>query len=238
MAHRTRRHPALTLASTMVRALEAAAMPRRCASCHGVLLSQEREWCGPCAFSWTRCPTDPRLRFSESSTWAHGWSWLRNGPDQLESHLVHSMKYGVRSDLGVHLGRAMATEWRAHRLQPDQWAIVPIPLHRKKQKQRGFNQSSALVRGWSEVTGMNPVDALVRPKSGRSLTRLNRRQRLRGTHGLYAAHPSLIWPDQVEGVLLLDDVITTGSTLTSARQALAQVWEGPIGFVTLLDAIR
>jgi predicted amidophosphoribosyltransferase len=42
----------------------------------------------------------------------------------------------------------------------------------------------------------------------------------------------------LDGCLLLDDVVTTGSTLASARNALASVWKGPIGFITLLDAIR
>lgn len=238
MAHRPRTVSIRTLATTAVRSLEAAAMPRHCASCHGVLTREEDEWCGPCAFSWTRCPTDPRLRFHDPENWAHGWSWLRNGPDRLESRLVHSLKYGVRSSVGVHLGRAMASEWCPQDVRPDRWAIVPIPLHHRRQRQRGFNQSAALARGWSEVTGMEFVDALVRPKSGRSLTRLTRQQRIHRTQGLYAGHPSLHWPDRVEGVLLLDDVITTGSTLDSARQALRSTWTGPIGFITLLDAVR
>ncbi|MGB0171070.1 MAG: ComF family protein [Flavobacteriales bacterium] len=222
------------------RALEAVLLPRRCASCHGVLTREEGDWCGPCAFSWTRCPTDPRLRFDEPGHWDHGWAWLRNGPDRLESRLVHSLKYGVRSEVGVHLGRAMASEWCPLDVRPDRWAIVPIPLHRRKQRQRGFNQSEALARGWAEVTGMTLSDVLIRPRSGRSLTRLDRRQRMRRTKGLYLPDPSLdsTWSNGAEGCLLLDDVITTGSTLASARDALSSVWKGPIGFVTLLDAIR
>jgi len=222
------------------RALEAALLPRRCASCHGVLTREENEWCSPCAFSWIRCPTDPRLRFGESENWDHGWAWLRNGPDRLESRLVHSLKYGVRSEVGVRLGRAMAEEWASQRIPPARWAVVPIPLHRRKQRQRGFNQSEALARGWAEVTGMTMTEVLIRPKSGGSLTRLDRRQRIRSTKGLYKPRPALdpTWSDGVVGCLLLDDVITTGSTLASARDALSSVWEGPIGFITLLDAIR
>ena len=222
------------------RALEAVLLPRRCASCHGVLTWEEREWCGPCAFCLTRCPTDPRLRFDEPENWDHGWAWLRNGPDRLESRLVHSLKYGVRSKVGVRLGRAMAREWLPLGILPAHWTVVPIPLHRRKQRQRGFNQSEALARGWAEVTGMTIADVLIRPRSGRSLTRLNRHQRIRRTQGLYAPDPNLdpTWMDGVEGCLLLDDVVTTGSTLASARDALTSVWKGPIGFITLLDAIR
>ena len=222
------------------RALEAVLLPRRCASCHGVLTREEDEWCGPCAFSWTRCPTDPRLRFDEPDHWGHGWSWLRNGPDRLESRLVHSLKYGVRSEVGVQLGRAMAKEWTPLGIQPAHWTVVPIPLHRRKRRQRGFNQSEALARGWAEVTGMTIANVLIRPRSGQSLTQLNRHQRIRSTKDLYIPDPTLdsTWSNGLEGCLLLDDVITTGSTLASARDALSSVWKGPIGFVTLLDAIR
>ena len=224
----------------IVTALEAAVLPRRCESCRNVLTQQEREWCGPCAFSWIRCPTDPRLRFNSPAQWAIGWSWLRNGPDRLESRLVHGLKYGVRPAVGLHLGRAMAHEWSLQHIQPDRWAVVPIPLHRSKQRQRGFNQSEVLARGWADITGMSLVDVLIRPRSGRSLTRLDRSQRIHRTSGLYAPKPSLPtkWDDDIAGCLLLDDVVTTGSTLEAAREALHSIWKGPIGFVTLLDAVH
>ena len=222
------------------RAIEAVILPRRCASCHGVLTREEDEWCGPCAFSWVRCPTDPRLRFDSPENWDHGWAWLRNGPERLESQLVHSLKYGVRSEVGVRLGRAMAKEWGANGIPLDHWSVVPIPLHHRKQRQRGFNQSEALARGWAEMTGMALAEVLCRPRFGGSLTRLDRLQRIRSTQGLYVPNPNIApsWLNGLEGCLLLDDVITTGSTLASAHNALTSIWKGPIGFITLLDAAQ
>lgn len=162
------------------------------------------------------------------------------GPE--ERRLVHVLKYGGSDRIGQGLGRAMGREFmdngQLSRLTG--WTIVPIPLHRRRRRQRGFNQSEALAEGWAEVTGMTIAKVLIRPRSGQSLTQLNRRQRIRRTQGLYAPDPNLdpTWMDEVEGCLLLDDVVTTGSTLASARDALASVWKGPIGFITLLDAIR
>ena len=134
----------------------------------------------------------------------------------------------------------MATEWTPLGIEPSHWTVVPIPLHRRKQRQRGFNQSEALAQGWAEVTGMTISDVLIRPRSGRSLTQLNRHQRIRSTKDLYIPDPTLdsTWSNGLDGCLLLDDVVTTGSTLASARDALSSVWKGPIGFITLLDAVR
>ena len=218
--------------------LEAAIIPRRCASCRCILTQQEADWCGPCAFSWTRCPTNPRLRFDSPIQWSHGWSWLQNSPTRLEAKLIHELKYGVRSTLGLHLGQAMAKESPSHHLHVKGWAIIPIPLHRKKLRSRGFNQSKLLAKGWCQVHQMKLVDALTRPTSGRSLTRFGRSQRFLRTRQLYTPNPSLSpdWSKNTIGCLLIDDVVTTGATLDAAKNALRQIWEGPIGFVTCLDA--
>ena len=118
------------------------------------------------------------------------------------------------------------------------WVVVPVPLHKRKRRQRGFNQSEMLARGWSDATGMPVLNALVRPRSGGSLTRLGRHERIRDTAGRYIPNPRLEsgWSLAVQGCLLLDDVITTGSTLTACHQALTPIWSGPMGFLTMLDA--
>ena len=162
------------------------------------------------------------------------------GPE--ERRLVHALKYGGTDRIGQGLGRAMGREFADNGQLSGLtgWATVPIPLHARRRRQRGFNQSEALAEGWNEVTGMAIARVLIRPRSGKSLTRLDRSQRIRSTQGLYIPDPSLdpTWLDGIAGCLLLDDVITTGSTLASAREALTSIWKGPIGFITLLDAIR
>ena len=83
-------------------------------------------------------------------------------------------------------------------------------------------------------------NALARPHSGRSLTRQHRRERIQNTRGLYAMAPSFdpACLQPFAGCWLLDDVVTTGSTLEAAHNALRTHWKGPIGFITLLDAAR
>lgn len=184
---------------------------------------------------------DPQKRFHPLVDWTTGWSWLRNGPNKLESQLVHQVKYGGDPRLAAALGHAMADEWEKGQQALDGlWAVIPIPLHKRRQRQRGYNQSQALAEGWCQRTGMVQLHALVRPHSGRSLTRQHRRERIQNTRGLYAISPSfdLACLQPLAGCLLLDDVVTTGSTLEAAHSALRVHWKGPIGFITLLDAAR
>lgn len=123
---------------------------------------------------------------------------------------------------------------------PTGWAVVPVPLHPRRERVRGYNQSRLLAKGWCSILDMPLLDLLVRTRSGTTLTKFSRHQRLSQTRGLYAPKPGISTDDlqPLKGVLLMDDVITTGATLEAAHQAVRQVWDGPVGFITLLDAAR
>ena len=199
-----------TLATTAVRSLEG----RRC---HAIVLLATA--CSPgkrpsgAALAPSPGPDAQPTPASGSTTpiigRTDGPGW--NGPDRLESRLVHSLKQ-VRPSVGVH----SAGPWRRNGVHwmsgPTDGPSCPSHFTTGDKDNVGSTRAPPWHGGWSEATGMELVDALVRPKSGRSLTRLTRQQRIHRTRELYAGHPSLHWPDRVEGVLLLDDVITTGST--------------------------
>ena len=115
--------------------------------------------------------------------------------------------------------------------------MVAVPLHRRRQRRRGYNQSELLAKGWQTVTGMPMHPLLVRKHSGQSLTGFGRSQRLSSLEARYH------WDSQTDeqldtkgGLIIMDDVLTTGSTLEHAHHTLRQHWPGPIGFVTLADA--
>ena len=97
-----------------------------------------------------------------------------------------------------------------------------------------------LAKGWAKAAGMKVVPALDRPSSGRSLTQLKRAQRLAQTQGMFTPKIQVEsnWTDSLQGCVIMDDVITTGATIEAAYLAIRQVWPGPLGFITLLDATR
>ena len=136
------------------------------------------------------------------------------------TYLIREVKYHGNRELGVHLGKMLAgrlqEEGSVFQL-PD--VIVPMPLHPKRIKQRGFNQSELLAMGMSEVWGIPyTVKAVERAVYNVSQTSKGRFNRWENVNEIFA----LKQPKEIEGkhVLLLDDVVTTGSTLESCGRQL------------------
>ena len=119
------------------------------------------------------------------------------------------------------MGRMMAEELKATSFFDGIDLIVPIPLSRKKERQRGYNQSEWIAWGISEATGI-PTDttSVVRTKSNPSQTTLDHRQRRENVRDIFAVRH----PGSLEGrhILLVDDVITTGATMLSCAETIAR----------------
>ena len=98
--------------------------------------------------------------------------------------------------------------------------VVPIPLHPKRERERGFNQAREIARGVCEVLGVELLDNVVERKHNNvSQTGKNAAERLENVSGIFELrHPELI---RGRHILLLDDVITTGATVGACLEAFA-----------------
>ncbi|MEM6784239.1 MAG: phosphoribosyltransferase family protein [Bacteroidota bacterium] len=131
------------------------------------------------------------------------------------ARLQQRLKYGNRPHLGEALGR-----WLAQAVPAATYDLVlPVPLHRQRTLERGYNQSACLARGLAAERDLDCSDSLlIRARPTRSQTKLGHGARWTNVHGAF----TLTDASGVRGrhVLLVDDVITTGATLAAAAQPL------------------
>ncbi len=133
--------------------------------------------------------------------------------------LVGKLKYGDRPELARFCARFIARA--GHELWGPDAVLVPVPLHRVRQFSRRYNQSTELARALGRLTGL-PVDPglVIRKRNTRHQVGLTGQARRRNVAGAFAAHPDL--PARLHGrrAVIVDDVITTGATVTAVTRAL------------------
>ena len=135
--------------------------------------------------------------------------------------IVHWIKYRRGTRLGFSMG-VMIGHMLAGTLEACKSALcIPVPLHRTRQRERGFNQSEVLVRGLSSTLGCQvDVTSLIRLRYTATQTRLSGPERRKNVQDAFKVKA----PGQIKGrhILLVDDVCTTGATLNSCSCALKE----------------
>jgi len=136
--------------------------------------------------------------------------------------LIHSIKYFGNKQLAKYLGRMAALEIKTDGLFKGIDALIPIPLHPRKKRKRGYNQSEWIAKG-IETVCQSPIvnDVLFRAINTDSQTRKTIYERHRNMEEIF----SLKNADSLSGkhILLIDDVITTGATINSCIKTLSAI---------------
>jgi len=146
---------------------------------------------------------------------------------------IRSLKYHGVQALAPVLAQPLITYVQEHPIPID--GIVPVPLHRKKLAQRGFNQSLLLARNVATALDIPLRDDLIwRSRATAPQAQLGRKERLSNVAGAFSPQEGAAL--QGETILLIDDVATTGSTLRSCAQALRQLGAGDIWALTVARA--
>jgi ComF family protein len=133
--------------------------------------------------------------------------------------LVEALKYKDAPQIGVFFGEYYAQHLQGGDFLAGVEAIVPVPLHLRRRIQRGYNQAERFAAGLSQATGIPVQEAAVRRRYTLTQTRKSGAQRWGNVAGAFQSKGTL-----PGSVLLVDDVITTGSTLEALIRALL---EGP-----------
>ncbi len=139
----------------------------------------------------------------------------------LMQRLMHQLKYKGNKEAGLYLGRLMGQALSASNRFIHTDVLVPLPLHRLREKQRGYNQAALLCQGISEVMNKpvlkNIVGRTIQTESQTKKGRISRWQNIEGRFELLDTSDI-----KDKHVLLVDDVVTTGATLESCGRALME----------------
>ena len=150
-------------------------------------------------------------------------------------NLLHNLKYKGQDSIGTFFGQRIAEkmEKSPYFIKPD--VIVPIPIHTKKERIRGYNQSTLIANGISDVLKIPVVDdVLIKSTNTGSQTSLHRSERVKNVTNSFEILDQSAFSGR--HILLVDDVLTTGATLEVAAQQLLTCNPSKISVVTLAIA--
>jgi ComF family protein len=212
--------------------------PELCYCCEAALMKQEKLICMNCLINIPRTyyhlvnenPVEKIFWGRVKIEKATSYFLYQKGSNYQQ--LLHSLKYkGVR-EIGVELGRNFGNELSNTSFFDDIDVIVPVPLHPKKERNRGYNQSLAIAEGLS-IAIDKPIDSkvLIRKHFSQSQTRKGRFARWENVSDLFDVKDQVTFAGK--HILLVDDVVTTGSTLEACAQAILKCPSVKVSIATL-----
>jgi len=153
-------------------------------------------------------------------------------PESPVQSIIHHFKYSGMARLAESFGRSMRDL-----LPAEIDAIIPVPLHRTRLAERGYNQAEALANGLARNSGAKILPAIKRTRPTPTQTNLTIPQRIENVRGAFALTRHA---DALPGkhVLIVDDVMTTGSTLAAVAETLLTAQPRAISTLTLAAANR
>ena len=215
-------------------------LPRFFPSCNKKLLPNESVVCPEC-ISKIKLAEDERIhsefvrKFSSTGIISDFISLYVFEKDKELQHIIHSLKYDKRFLTGKFLGSILGknlkqkiTKWKID-------YIIPVPLHHLKKAERGYNQSSYIAKGLSKELNVPVAQGFIKRKRfTESQTTMSLKERQENIEGAFKAKRNLTLNGK--NILLVDDVITTGSTIGECGRVLLKVGANKVYAVSVAIA--
>lgn len=216
--------------------------PRACHVCGHRLNIQEDCICTACNLHLPRTnyalsPTDNMMA---RRLWGHVpvercAALFHYEPHSQTANILYDLKYHQHPEIGRAMGEMIAEEFSGLGFFLGIDAIIPVPLTKSRQRERGYNQSHEIAKGVNAITRLPIVDkAVIRETFNESQTRKNALERRENVEKAFR----LIGPESIEDrhLLLIDDVLTTGATITACAKELLKAPNVTISVLTLAVA--
>lgn len=216
--------------------------PKVCYACGKSLFKKEDCICTYCHYHLPR--TDFHLKadnpvhklfWGRINIHAAAAMYLFNKGSKVQ-RLIHQLKYRGKKEIGISLGKYYGRELKRSPLFATADMVIPVPLHLKKLKKRGYNQSALFAQGIAESLQVeNDTEVLIRAKASQTQTKRSRFDRWKNVEEIF----QVTEPGKIEGkhILLADDVVTTGATLEACAAKLLEVPGTKISVVTIASTL-
>ncbi|MDR3339124.1 MAG: ComF family protein [Candidatus Symbiothrix sp.] len=215
--------------------------PKLCVVCGEPLLETENYFCLECFLkipktNYHRSHENKALdRFAGKILLEKACAYLYYNKGGVGQALIAEIKYKGNQDFGEWIGAYMAAELACNRFFDGIDYLVPVPLHRSKKKKRGFNQAEKIADGIARTTGIPlNTDNVFRKKANTTQTKKGLYERWKNTLDLFEIKNPALFAGK--HVLIVDDVLTTGSTLEAVAQCLLKSPGIRISILTLAIA--
>lgn len=197
-----------------------------------------------CIMCLSELPFTDHFEFDENRVTKKFWgiAQVENGASllyfdkgSLVREMIHKMKYNNKPSIANALGRRAGEKMLATTVFNDIDVIIPVPLHKKRRAQRGYNQSEVFARGISEVTSIPvAVDVLLKTYHTTTQTDKSRYERFENVRDSFLLENI----EKIKGrhILLVDDVITTGATMDACLHILEAVSNVQCSVMTIVMA--
>lgn len=214
-------------------------MPRRCKLCGCRLAEDEKTLCLCCSLKLPL--TDDYLSPYDNNTARLLWgrmpieratALMYYYPESFSALLIYKLKYGNQPEIGEWLGEYIANSSMPYNLFNDIDLIIPMPIHKRRERERGYNQSHEFARGIGNISNIKVCNNIVeRSRYTISQTKLTHADRTKNVKDAF----TLLHPDKIRGkhILLVDDIITTGATIAACANVLAETEDVKISVMTI-----
>jgi len=214
-------------------------LPPVCLSCESLLSNGNKYLCDNCSSSIVKINNDADVILSalnSDSPISKVYSlYLFQETTPIQT-LMHALKYGQMRRIGVQYGSLLANEvLMKSSLSVDY--IIPVPLHISKKRERGYNQSDFICEGISRILQTRVLKkCLKRKRFTQTQTKLTREERMKNVSGAFELRNKFRDLIKSKNILIVDDVITTGSTILECSKVLKDAGCGEINACSIAFA--
>ena len=204
--------------------------PRKCLVCGQFLAVEEQDVCASCleslpkTYQWDIVQNAAFERLARRFEVQDAASLMFFGTESDYRHILYGIKYGNRRRLAVRMGALLGEQLAGSRMFKECQAVVPVPLHPLRRWKRGYNQAELIARGVAQAMSQPLEEKLLhRRRNTKTQTKLHGAAKTKNVQGAFAVderRAAILRQQGIHHLLLIDDTLTTGSTLAACAAPL------------------